>query len=149
MLAAAFVRSPHGHALIRGIDKAPALALPGVHTVLTLADLKPHLTTEFLIVGLPSPAYRQDADRPVLAGAEVVHVGEPVAIVIADNRYIAEDAAALVEVDYEPLPAISDCRAALSRDAPRVHSKAPHNLAAEFHLGYGDVDAAFASAPRR
>ena len=147
MLAAAFVRSPHGHALIRAIDKAPALALPGVHAVLTLADLKPHLATEFLIVGLPSPAYRQDADRPVLAGSEVAHVGEPVAIVIADSRYIAEDAAALVEVDYEPLPAVADCRAALAAEAPRVHSRASHNLAAEFHLGYGNVDAAFASAP--
>jgi carbon-monoxide dehydrogenase large subunit len=148
MLAAAFVRSPHGHALIRGVDKAPALAMPGVHAVLTLADLKPHLTTEYLAVGLPSPAYRQNADRRVLAGDEVAHVGEPVAIVIADNRYLAEDAAALVEVDYEPLPAVADCRAALAPDAPRVHSRAAHNLAAEFHLGYGNVDAAFADAPR-
>jgi carbon-monoxide dehydrogenase large subunit len=147
-LAAAFVRSPHGHALIRSIDKASALALPGVHAVLTLEDLRPHLSTELLIVGLPSPAYRQDADRPVLAGREVVHVGEPVAIVIAENRYLAEDAASVVEVDYEPLPAIADCRAALAPNAPRVHSKAAHNLAAEFHLGYGNVKAAFASAPR-
>lgn len=149
MLAAAFVRSPYGHALIRGIDKQPALAVPGVHAVLTLNDIRPHLVTEFLIVGLPSPAYRQDADRPVLAGSEVVHVGEPIAIVIADDRYLAEDAAALVEVQYEPLPAIADCRAALAPGAPRVHSKAPHNLAAEFQIGYGNVDAAFTTARRK
>jgi aerobic carbon-monoxide dehydrogenase large subunit len=148
MLEAAFVRSAEPHALIRGIDVAAALALPGVHAVLTLADIRPHITTERLVVGLPSPAYRQQVDRMILAGEETVHVGEPIAIVVADSRYIAEDAAALVEVNYEPLPAASDCRAALADDAPRVHRSAPHNLAAEFALGYGEVDQVFARAPR-
>ena len=146
MLHAAFVRSPHAHAAIRGIDKTAALALPGVHAVFALGDLRPHLITDRLVVGLPTPAYRQQLDRPVLASDEVVHVGEPVAIVIADNRYIAEDAAALVEVDYEPLPAVADCRAALAPGAPTAHRDSPHNLLAEFDLGYGDVDAAFAGA---
>ena len=95
MLEAAFVRSAHAHAAIRGIDKTAALALPGVHAVFTLADLLPYLQIERLVVGLPSKSYRQDHNRPALAGDEVVHVGEPVAIVVADNRYIAEDAAAL------------------------------------------------------
>ena len=148
LLEAAFVRSAEPHAAIRGIDTAAARAMPGVHAVLTLADLRPHITTERLVVGLPSPAYRQQADRMVLAGGEVVHVGEPIAIVVADSRYIAEDAAAHVAVDYEPLAATSDCRAALADDAPRVHRDAPHNLAAEFKLGYGEVDRVFAQAPR-
>ena len=123
MLQAAFVRSPHAHAAIRRIDKAAALALPGVHAVFTRADLLPHLATEYLVVGLPSASYKQDLNRPALAGDEVVHVGQAVAIVVADDRYIAEDAAALVDVDYEPLPAASDCRAALGAGAPKAHRK--------------------------
>jgi carbon-monoxide dehydrogenase large subunit len=146
MLEAAFVRSPHAHAAIRGIDRSAALACPGVHAVYTLDDLMPHLRTDRLVVGLPSKSYRQDRNRRALAGDEVVYAGEPVAIVVADTRYIAEDAAALVAVDYETLPAASDCRAALARGAPLVHRDAPHNLLAEFEMGYGDTDAAFAGA---
>ena len=146
MLHAAFVRSPHAHAAIRGIDKSAALALPGVKAVLALDDLRPYLRNERLVVGLPSPSYKQERNRPALAGDETVHVGEPVAIVIADNRYIAEDAVALVVVDYDPLPAAVDCRAALEAGAPKVHNDAPHNLLAEFGMGYGDVDRAFAGA---
>ena len=147
MLEAAFVRSPYGHAAVGGIDAASARALPGVHAVLTRDDIKPFLQNEFLIVGLPSKLYKQNRNRPALAHREVVHVGEPVAIVIADNRYIAEDATALVDVDYEPLPAISDCRAALAPEAPLAHRDGPDNLLAEFNIGYGEVDSVFASAP--
>ncbi|MSP94821.1 MAG: xanthine dehydrogenase family protein molybdopterin-binding subunit [Alphaproteobacteria bacterium] len=146
LLHASFVRSSHGHAIIRGIDKDAALALPGVHAVFTAADFAPHLKLDRLIVGLPSASYRQDVNRPVLAGDEVVHVGEPIAIVIADNRYVAEDAASLVEVDYEPVPAIADARRALEPGSPKVHRAAPHNLLAEFDVAYGDADAAFAAA---
>ncbi len=149
MVEAAFVRSPYAHAAIRAIDKTAALAAPGVHAVLTLADLRPYLSIERLAVALPSSAYRQQRDRPALAGDEVVHVGEPVAIVVADSRYRAEDAAALVEVDYEPLAAVADCRAALLPDAPLVHRGAPHNLLAQFTMEYGAVERAFAEAPHR
>lgn len=148
MLEAAFVRSPFAHAAINGINTDAARALPGVHAVYILGDLLPHLRTERLLVAMPSPAYRLDAHRPALAVDEVTYVGEPVAVVIADNRYIAEDAAALVEVDYDPLPAASDCRAALDPDAPKVHRAMPNNLAAEFSLAYGDTDKAFAGAAR-
>ncbi|MDH3241667.1 MAG: xanthine dehydrogenase family protein molybdopterin-binding subunit [Alphaproteobacteria bacterium] len=147
MLEAAFVRSPHAHAKITGIDAEAARALPGVHAVLTRDDLLPFLESEFLVVGLPSAAYRQERNRPALAGAETVHVGEAIAVVIADNRYIAEDAAQLVMVDYDILPAVSDCRDALGADAPPVHAGAADNLLAEFNTEYGDVDAAFAAAP--
>ena len=146
MLQAAFVRSPHAHAAIKHIDSAAARALPGVHAVYTRADLLPHLATEFMVVGLPSASYKQDLNRPALAGDEVVHVGQAVAIVVADDRYIAEDAAALVDIDYEALPAISDCRAALTASASKAHRKSPHNLLAEFDMGYGDVEAAFKKA---
>src|SRR5262249_58824941 len=67
-LHAAFVRSPHAHAVIRGIDKTAALALDGVKAVLTLDDLRPYLWNERLVVGLPSPSYRQERDRPATAG---------------------------------------------------------------------------------
>ncbi|MGE0748192.1 MAG: xanthine dehydrogenase family protein molybdopterin-binding subunit, partial [Rhodospirillales bacterium] len=147
MLHAAFVRSPHPHAAITGVDKAAALAVPGVAAVLTLDDLRPHLANERMVVGLPSASYKQDLNRPALAGDEAVHVGEPVAIVVADSRYAAEDAAALVEVDWQPLPSVADCRDALAPGAPKVHRAAPHNLLAEFSMGFGDVDAAFAGAP--
>src|ERR1044071_3111220 len=96
MLEAAFVRSPHAHAAIRGIDKTAALALPGVHAVYSRADLMPHLATEFMAVGLPSASYKQDLNRPALAGDEAVPGG--LALGVAYDRYMAEDAAALVEV---------------------------------------------------
>ncbi len=146
LVQAAFVRSPLAHAAIGGIDASAALALRGVHAVLTLDDLRPFLINEELVVGLPSRSYRQDRNRPALARGEAVHVGEPVAVVIADDRYVAEDAAALVKVDYDPLPAASDCRDALADGAPAVHAGAEHNLLAEFDMAYGDVDAAFAGA---
>ena len=146
LLQAAFVRSPFAHAAIRGIDAAAALAHPGVHVVLTLDDLRPYLINEELVVGLPSRSYRQDRNRPALARGEAVYVGEPVAVVVAGDRYVAEDAVALVEVDYDPLPAASDCRDALADGAPVTHADAEHNLLAEFDLEYGDVDAAFAGA---
>ncbi|HEX3484113.1 MAG TPA: xanthine dehydrogenase family protein molybdopterin-binding subunit [Micropepsaceae bacterium] len=144
---AAFVRSPHGHAAITGIDTRAALAVPGVFAVFTAADFAPHLIIDRLIVGLPSPSYRQDVNRPVLAKDEVVHVGEPVAIVVARDRYTAEDAASLVEVDYEILPSVGDARAALEKNSAPVHRAGPHNLLAEFDVAYGDVAAAFANAP--
>ena len=146
-LHAAFFRSPLAHAAISGIDKRPAEALPGVHAVWTLDDLRPHLAEPRLAVGLPSPAYRQSRDRPVLADGEVVHVGEPVAMAVADSRYRAEDAAARLDVAFEPLPAVADCREALDPAAPPVHRGAGHNLLAELAMEFGDVEAAFAGAP--
>ena len=145
-LHAAFVRAPHAHAAITGIDTAAARDLPGVHAVWTLADLRPHLTDTRLVVALPSPAYRLELHRPVLAEAEVVHVGEAVVMVLAESRYVAEDAVALVVVDYDALPAVADCVAALEAGAPTAHRGAASNLAAELTLEYGAVDAAFAGA---
>ena len=147
MLHAALVRSSYAHARIRGIETSAARSFPGVHAILTIDDLRPHLRYERLVVGLPSGSYLQAVDRPVLADGEVVHVGEAVAVVIADDRYLAEDAAQLVEVDYEPLPVVADPRSALTSESPTAHAGAPHNLLAEFEVGYGDVDTAIARAP--
>lgn len=146
MLEIAFVRSPHAHAAIRRIDAAPARQHPGVRAVLTMDDLRPHLTSDRLVVALPSPAFKLDAHRPILADRETTHVGEAIAVVVAESRSIAEDAAVLVDVEYDPLPAVADCRAALADGAPIVHRDHAHNLVAQLSLGYGDVGDAFARA---
>src|SRR5689334_17627025 len=99
-LQAAFVRSPHAHATIRGIDTRAARKLPGVHAVFTLADLAPLLSQERIPLQFRTAALPPDITQFVLAKDEVAFVGEAVAVVIADTRYLAEDAAALVAVDY-------------------------------------------------
>jgi len=146
MLHAAFVRSPYAHARINGIDKSAALALPGVHAVLTHADLPEAARNNTLPLLVPHPAIRIVKLPYALAKDETCYAGEPVACVIADSRYIAEDAAQLVEVDYEPLPAVNDCRAALDDGAPLAHSGAESNIAARFPLKVGDADRAFTGA---
>jgi aerobic carbon-monoxide dehydrogenase large subunit len=149
MLEAAFVRSPHAHAAIRGIDTRAARGSAGVHAVLTLADLAPLLAQERLPLQFRTAKLPPDVTPFVLAKDEVAFVGEAVAVVIAQTRYIAEDAAALVAVDYEPLPAVSDCRKALAPHAPRAHRTRDSNLLVEFRQSYGDVADAFARAPHR
>ncbi len=149
MLQAAFVRSPHAHAAIRAIEAAAARKMPGVRAVLTLADLRPHLSAPRLPLQFRSAALPQDITPFVLAGEEVAYVGEAVALVIAETRYAAEDAAALVAVDFEELPAVADCRRAVEPDAPRVHRLKPSNVLTTIHPRYGDVEGAFARAPHR
>jgi aerobic carbon-monoxide dehydrogenase large subunit len=149
MMEAAFVRSPHAHAAIRGIDTSAARRYPGVHAVLTLADLRPLLSQVRLPLQFRTAQLPSDVTPLVLADDEVAFVGEAVAVVIAQSRYIAEDAAALVAVDYEPLPSVSDCRQAIAPGAPHVHRARPSNLLTEFRQAYGDVTDAFARAPHR
>ena len=127
----AFVRSPHAHALIRGIDASAAASMPGVHAVLTLADLAPHLSQERLPLQFRSAQLPPDITPFVLAKDEVAFVGEAVAMVVAETRYLAEDAAALVAVDYELLPAVSDCRAAAAPGAPHAHRGRKSNVMTE------------------
>lgn len=146
MLHAVFLRSPHAHAAILTIDSSPALAMPGVVAVLTSEDIRTRATTDELAVALPDRAYRQERNRPILANKEAVYVGEPIAMVIASHPYLAEDAAACVMVEYDILPAASDCKAALAPDSPKVHLGASDNLVAEFTSGFGDIDTAFSQA---
>ena len=117
-LHAAFVRSPHAHARIRGIDASAARALPGVHLILTYADL-PEAAQKPMALLVPNPAITQLFTPQILVKDEACYAGEPIAMVVADTRHIAEDAANLVEIDYEPLPAASDCLAAIDPSAPR------------------------------
>ena len=146
-LEAAFARSPHAHASFRSVDTREARSLPGVHAAFTLSDLAPVLSRERLPLQFRSTQIPPEVTPFVLARDEVSFVGEAVAVVIADNRYIAEDAAALVRVDYQLMPAVSDCRKALSPGAPRAHRDRASNLMLEFRQSYGDVAAAFAQAP--
>src|SRR5438445_3045234 len=149
MLEAAFVRSPHAHAAIRGIDTRAARRCAGVHAVLTLAELAPRLAQERLPLQFRTAKLPPDITPFVLAKDEVAFVGDAVAVVIARLRYLAEDAAALVAVDYQPLPAVADCRQALAADAPRAHRARSSNLLLEFGQAYGDVAGAFGRAPHR
>ncbi len=146
MLHAAVLRSPHGHAAIGGIDKRAALGLPGVHAVFTHADLPESMRRQTVPLLVPSPTIKQALMPYCLAKDEVCFVGEPIAIVVADNRYIAEDAAALVEIDFEPLPAVSDCAKGLKAGAPLAHRNSPNNLGAFIPINVGNTDTAFAQA---
>jgi carbon-monoxide dehydrogenase large subunit len=142
---AAFVRSPHAHAKIRGIDTAAAKRLKGVLAVYTGKDLSGvnPLPVGWLIPNMKIPA------RRVLATDRARHMGEAVAVVIADSPYVARDAAELVEVDYEPLPAVVDAAKAVQRGATAVHDEAPDNVC--FHWQLGDkaaTDKAFAGAAK-
>jgi carbon-monoxide dehydrogenase large subunit len=147
MLHACFVRSQHAHARIRGIDTSVARDLAGVHAVLTAADLPEAMSSGRMPMLVPNPALAASLTQHCLACDEVCYVGQTIAVVIADSRYIAEDAAALVAVDYDVLAAISDCRDAVKSGAPRAHEALKDNVASAFRMGYGDADAAFASAP--
>jgi carbon-monoxide dehydrogenase large subunit len=147
LLHACFVRSPHAHARLNGIDGQAALAMQGVHAVLTAADLPEPMRSAPIPMLLPNPAIAAARTQTVLARDEVYYVGQPVAVVIADTRYIAEDAAAACVVDYDMLDAAGDCRDAVKDGAARAHSDLDSNIAAQFPSAYGDVDAAFAGAP--
>lgn len=145
-LHAMFVRSPYGHARIKGIDAAAALALPGVHAVMSTTDLPESARAKRLPLFVPNPAITQPLMPYVLAREEVSFVGEAVALVIAESRAIAEDAAALVIVDYDPLQAVNDCLAALEPGSPAAHINSNSNIAGRFPITFGDTDKAFAAA---
>jgi aerobic carbon-monoxide dehydrogenase large subunit len=149
LVEAAFLRSPVAHGLVRSIDVSRARALDGVHAVYTLADLRPVLTADRLPLQFPSTVLPPNISPFILADKEVSFVGEAIALVVAENRYIAEDALTLIEVDIEALPAVSDCRDALAACAPKVHLDRPGNLLIDFVQQYGDARAAIAAAPRR
>jgi carbon-monoxide dehydrogenase large subunit len=145
MCHAALLRSPYAHARIRAVDTAAARALPGVRLVWTWADLPDGIKTPLPLL-IPHPALTAPRTHLALARDVVRYVGEPVALVVADDRYIAEDALELIQVDYEPLPVVSDLRRAASDPSERVHEDLPDNVAAHLVQGFGDVDDAFRRA---
>ena len=145
-LSAAFVRSPHPHALIRSVDAEAARAVPGVTAVFTLDDLTPVLAQRRMMRVSNSGTRLDQSWAYALADGEVSFVGEPVAIVVAADRYIAEDAAALVAVDYDVLPAATDCRTAYAERATPVRRELNSNKIIAYKVAFGDIDAAFANA---
>jgi 2-furoyl-CoA dehydrogenase large subunit len=137
--AAAILRSPHAHARIRSIDASAALSAPGVAGVITGADVLAH--TQPFAVGVEAPVKYY-----CLATDKARFVGEPVAVVIARDRYLAEDALDLIQVEYEPLPAVVDAEDALRPGAPILHEAVGSNEACHREIVYGDVEGAFAGA---
>lgn len=141
LLHMTFVRSPHAHARIVSIDVAPAKALPGVVAAVTGQE-----AASFAPPFPPNRGYRQPP-RFVLAYDKVRRVGEAVAAVLAEDRYLAADAAEAVPVEYDVLPAVTDPEAALAPDAPQLWDDFPGNaLVVRAPFGEGDVEAAFARA---
>ena len=152
---AIFVRSPHAHARILGIETAEARALPGVLAVLTAADIAEAIPNAIPSLSNAAPfdvARRPDgpaaeADHYPLARDAARHVGEAVACVVAETVDIARDAAELVQVDYTPLPAVIDIPGALAEGAPKVWDDKPDNLSFAWERGdEAACDAAFAAA---
>lgn len=147
-LHAAFVRSEVAHGRVQGIDVEAARAVTGVHGIFTAEDLG-KVGARRMPQTAPSPALTAEIATPYpLARDEVTYVGEPIAIVVADSRRLAEDSVRMVLVNYEPLPANVSYKKALAEDAPRTHLDAPLNVAGDLRGGFGDVDAAFGSAHR-
>lgn len=149
VLHAAFLRSPHAHARLKRVDVTSARALTGVRAVFTYAELRPHLTCDRIPLALPSAAIRFQVDPYPLARDELTYVGEPVAVVIAEGRAIAEDALRLIEIDADPLPAVIDPVAGLAPGSPRARLDCLDNLVAQHVIKYGDTDDAFARAAHR
>ena len=144
MVHATVLRSPHAYAIIRSIDTSKAAALPGVVQVVTSDDIPgletiPPRQTERLD-DMKSPRH------PVLAIGKVCYVGQAVAVVIAESRYVARDALELIKVDYEPRRPVMDPYEALSPDSIPIHEDIGSNVAVRMQVGRGDVDAALAQA---
>ncbi len=140
----AFVRSPHAHALVKGIQTAAAAGTDGVIAVLTLDDLARTATARRLPL-MAAPAAAKTPSTPfILADKEVAFVGEIVAMVVGATRYAAEDGAALVDVDYDPLPAVTDMLHAIEPASEKVRTEVATNVLNTYRVEYGDTDAAFA-----
>lgn len=145
MLHAMFLRSPYAHAKINGINTEAAKALPGVIGVFTGSDVNDKCGF------VPCASDLPDLKAPkhtVLASQRAYFVGHPVAVVVASDPYAARDALDLIEVDYDPLPVVSDPTKALEKDSPLAHPDLGTNLAFTWKLGSGDIDGVFKKADR-
>lgn len=141
---ATFLRSPHAHAKIVAIDVTDAEQLPGIIKIYTGADL--HGTIGSIPTAwIPPESELKQVSHPVLAHDRVRYVGDAVAMVIAENTAVAQQALDLINVQYQPLPAVVDARAAIKGDAPLLHDDAPDNLALHWKVGT-DTDAVFSQA---
>src|SRR5438477_10921059 len=145
-LECCFVRSPYAHARITSIDVTSAGEMRGVVAVYTAADL-PFGGVDLPLL-IPHPNLTHGRTQRCLASEIVRYAGEAVAFVIAESRYVAEDAAELVQVEYEPIPVVITPEAAARADH-LVHEDVPGNVAAEMLQEVGDVDSALARSPHR
>jgi carbon-monoxide dehydrogenase large subunit len=141
MTYAAILRSPYAHARIRSINVDKAKALPGVVAVITGADLQ----GKNVPCGWTLPDIKV-APHPALAVGKVRYTGDAVAVVVAEERYLARDALDLIEVDFEPLPVVVDAEKATQPGAPQLHDEVPNNTTFVWRVGGGDVDKAFREA---
>ena len=150
MLHAVVIRSSYAHAFIRSIDISAAKKLPGVVAVITCADIPDSM--KFL------PVYRMSREifgdlseallHPVLAADKVNYVGQPIAVLVAKNRYVAQDALELIEVEYDHIEPIIDPLEALKGDAAPIHSALGSNIAMRFENGGGDWEKAVEQSDR-
>jgi carbon-monoxide dehydrogenase large subunit len=150
MLHAAFLRSPLAHARITRTDASAARELPGVVAVYTGAEMRAWVapaTSGGKVFGLGVPGYKVPPFR-VLADEKVRFVGDPVAVVIAESRYIAEDACERIDVEYDPLPPVITAERALDAASPAVFDEVGGNVVFQMQYTFGDVDGVFAAADR-
>ena len=148
MLHAAVLRSQHAHARLRAVDVAAARAVPGVVAVLTGADIAgvlPGIPTRTM-TGERAVDALQPPEYPLLAQDKVCYVGQPIAVIVAHDPYIARDAVELITVDYEPLVPVLDPMAAGRDEAPVIHAAMGTNVAMRLHQRAGDLEGALAQA---
>src|SRR5260370_29953380 len=136
------VRSPYAHAEIKSIQLEAARSLPGVIAAFQGAELVSDMPT---LDTIPLPGLRKPERRPLAVG-RARYIGDPVAVILAESLYAAEDARDLVDVEYEPLPAVTDPEAALAAGAPLLYDEFCSNLAYLVPSGGGGITAAFAQA---
>jgi 2-furoyl-CoA dehydrogenase large subunit len=141
-LHAAVLRSPHAHAKLISVDESAALKIPGVRAVLTGEDVQ--RWSQPFVVGVKQPMQHW-----ALAVDHVRYAGEAIAVVVAENRYIAEDALDAIRVDYLPLTAVVDIEQAMQPDAPILHEAVGSNVVSDRHFSYGDAATAFAHADHK
>src|ERR1700757_3996411 len=145
MLHVAILRSHHAHATIKSVNTDAARQHPGVIAVFTGPELKDQIAP--LPVGGGNDTLRVPKHY-VLAVDKVCHVGQGIAAVVADDRYVAEDALDLIRVEYEPLPVVSDPEKALTPGSPVIHSEWPDNVAFRSEQKQGDLTKAFKAADK-
>src|SRR2546425_2768270 len=143
MLHAVVLRSRHAHARLVSIDAKRALEMPGVRAVITASDVPTHA---IIPIRTPAPPEAQRYLQPAIARDVVRYVGEPIALLVADDRYLAEDAVARLDVVYEPLSVCASVAAALEPGAPRLFAATDSNNVAVISMRVGDTDRALGEA---
>lgn len=143
VLHAAFFRSDVPHGKLISLDVQEARKVPGVISVFTAQDFAPFLKP---LIAHNSLGSFHESEIPILAKDKVIYVGQPIAIVVAENRHIAEDGVDKIRAKFEMLPPVLDIDQATSPDAPIIHASVPSNIYNHFHLTAGDIDGAFAKA---